>query len=1082
VHRSKHSQEGQGPICACRGASASSGLGIAARLLFLTIFISSGWAQGIHVTLRSNPDPYPAYQSYAGVWGDGNFAYVGSERRNGVLIYDITNPDAPVLASYYGQTGPIDMEDIKVANGIGYFADNMGSGLHIVDVSDPTNPTLLSQITSANGGFDNTHKIAIWQNFVFIPQNLVSPAIIKVFDVSNPSSPVLKTTFTATDPKWVNDIDIQTNGTTGKTLLYTSGWGGKCDIWDITNIATANPVLLGSFTAGVDGSSASATADGNYLAYTTKNTNGTSFVTIYNISNPASVTVASTLTMTALGIDAVSPHDPKIMNNLLYVSWYQAGTLIFDITNPAAPVFVGTYDTWPGPVDPGQLDGNWGVYPYLGQDRVLLSDRNTGLYIVDATGVSSQPALYNLHLNPTTVLAGSSSTGTVYLVGQAGSGGAVVTTSSNNSAAVTPANVTVPNQGTNANFTVTTSTVSTTTTATITAAFGGASDSATLTITPVADFLLSAAPTSMTLYPAQQGTISGTLTAVAGYSSSVTLSCMGTAPQTCTFSPNPITPTTAGAPFTLTVANPASATFNFNLLATGGDSKTTTHSIPLTVNVADFNIGAPSPATLTSLPGQNTSFAMQVSATGAFTSAVDLSCNAPATGVGCSFAPSASVNPTPSNPVNVTTTVATTTSTPVGQYTLTVSGNSVNAPAPKTQNVTLNVVDFALGAPSPSSLTLIPGENSPVVAQVSALGSFSGAVTLSCNTPATGVTCNFSPSATVNPTSSTPVTVTITVATTTATPDGQYNLTISANTPGAPAPKTQVLTLTVADFTLGTPSPNSVGFLPGGNSTVTTQVTAMGSFAGAVTLSCNAPAAGVTCGFSPSATVNPTAGAPVTVTITVGTTTATPGGQYNVTVSATSAGAPAPKTQTVALAVMDFAITPMTPTQTVTPGQTASYPLNIAGVGGAFIGAVTLSCSGTPPVSTCGLAPNSVTPGSSGAPATLTVITRAPMSALRLSKESFYALWLPMIGIVFLGRTACRADTPVRRAPARVPALHERVPGTITLLILLLSLTACGGGSAPAPKPGTTPGTYTIMVTGTSGSLTHSVPVTLIVQ
>ena len=66
-----------------------------------------------------------------------------------------------------------------------------------------------------------------------------------------------------------------------------------------------------------------------------------------------------------------------------------------------------------GEVNPAQLDGDWGVYPYLGQDRVLLSDRNTGLYVVDATGVSSQPALYNLHLNPTTVLAGSSSTGTV---------------------------------------------------------------------------------------------------------------------------------------------------------------------------------------------------------------------------------------------------------------------------------------------------------------------------------------------------------------------------------------------------------------------------------------------------------------------------------------------------------------------------------------------------------------------------------------------------------------------------------------------------------------------------------------------
>src|SRR5207244_2219736 len=92
----------------------------------------------------------------------------------------------------------------------------------------------------------------------------------------------------------------------------------------------------------------SATDDGNFLAYSRKTTDGTSEVKIWNITNPASPVLASTLTMSALGIDAVAPHDPHIMGNLLYVSWFQAGTLIFDITNPSSPVFVGVYDTWPG--------------------------------------------------------------------------------------------------------------------------------------------------------------------------------------------------------------------------------------------------------------------------------------------------------------------------------------------------------------------------------------------------------------------------------------------------------------------------------------------------------------------------------------------------------------------------------------------------------------------------------------------------------------------------------------------------------------------------------------------------------------
>jgi len=105
------------------------------------------------------------------------------------------------------------------------------------------------------------------------------------------------------------------------------------------------------------------------------------------------------------------------------------------------------------------------------------------------------------------------------------------------------------------------------------------------------------------------------------------------------------------------------------------------------------------------------------------------------------------------------------------------------------------------------------------------------------------------------------------------------------------------------------------------------------------------------------------------------------------------------------------------------------------------------------------------------------------MAALRGSNELFYVLWLPMIGIVFLGGKIknCRADTLVRPARAGVPALHERLLAIVVLLILLLWLPACGGGS-PAPKPGTTPGTYTLTITGTSGSLTRTASVTLTVQ
>jgi hypothetical protein len=58
------------------------------------------------------------------------------------------------------------------------------------------------------------------------------------------------------------------------------------------------------------------------------------------------------------------------------------------------------------------------------------------------------------------------------------------------------------------------------------------------------------------------------------------------------------------------------------------------------------------------------------------------------------------------------------------------------------------------------------------------------------------------------------------------------------------------------------------------------------------------------------------------------------------------------------------------------------------------------------------------------------------------------------------------------------------------ILVLLFSITggvsACGGGGGNggggAGNPGTTPGTYTITVTGTSGAITQTGTVSLTVQ
>ena len=93
--------------------------------------------------------------------------------------------------------------------------------------------------------------------------------------------------------------------------------------------------------------------------------------------------------------------------------------------------------------------------------------------------------LASFETNPTTVMGGNSSSGTVVFSVGAPNGGAVVALSSSNPAvASVPASVTAPENSFTGTFAITTSPVSANTIVTITASYNGVTKTATLTVTP----------------------------------------------------------------------------------------------------------------------------------------------------------------------------------------------------------------------------------------------------------------------------------------------------------------------------------------------------------------------------------------------------------------------------------------------------------------------------------------------------------------------------------------------------------------------------------------------------------------------
>jgi hypothetical protein len=394
--------------------------------LLLSVLVLTFGIAAQKVRLRSQSTPTCATSSslkFADIYADGNIAVMGSYNCRGAFIYDITNPDAPVLANWYNPGSNQGFLEAIVIGNRGYFGSGNSGGVHIVDLTNPYNPTLLGIVTSANGGGHNSiHEMMVFsQNggtYLVENFNSTSNKIIKVINVTNPAAPVFVRDINPTEVQWVHAMHIRGN------RMFTSGWGnslnrGRTEIYDISNIGTQAPTLLGFIedttctTCGNSMHSSWSSEDGNYLYSARETSNGNGDVRVYNISNPAAPTLVNSLTMNGLGLNAVTPHNPVVMGNKLYVSWYQAGVQVFDITNPSQPKRIGQYDTFQPAFAPEEAaaenglteepwdlicgtsslqnalpttyDGNWAVYPFLGENKVLAGDLTNGLLVLDVT-------------------------------------------------------------------------------------------------------------------------------------------------------------------------------------------------------------------------------------------------------------------------------------------------------------------------------------------------------------------------------------------------------------------------------------------------------------------------------------------------------------------------------------------------------------------------------------------------------------------------------------------------------------------------------------------------------------------------
>jgi len=125
-------------------------------------------------------------------------------------------------------------------------------------------------------------------------------------------------------------------------------------------------------------------------------------VRIFSIEDLNSPTQVGQWTGPTRAID----HNGFVRGNRYYMSNYERGLTVLDITDPTTPTEVGFFDTYT-PSNSASFNGAWGVYPFLPSGNILVSDINSGLYILKDNAKASTKGMFSFTSKSTQTAQGT---------------------------------------------------------------------------------------------------------------------------------------------------------------------------------------------------------------------------------------------------------------------------------------------------------------------------------------------------------------------------------------------------------------------------------------------------------------------------------------------------------------------------------------------------------------------------------------------------------------------------------------------------------------------------------------------------
>ncbi len=308
---------------------------------------------------------------------------------DGTGFVEVTDPGNPQIRSFIPSVESL-WRDVRVHGQYCYTVSEGGGGIQVINLAnlDTSGATLVGNVT-ADGPIptQNTHTVFINNDSGYLYRAGGGQNGLRIYNLNtNPASPQYVAAWTA---RYVHEVTVVTYDSgpyAGKEIAFACGGlnGGHGStglyILDVTDKANIQQLSFYTYPNARYCHQGWLSPDKQYF-YINDELDDTNFgfysqTRIVDVSNLSAPTNAGTFTSGVNSID----HNLYTRDNLIFESNYRSGLRVFDATDPAAPVEIAFFDTWPED-DNASFNGLWDNDPFLPSGTILGSDIEKGLFI-----------------------------------------------------------------------------------------------------------------------------------------------------------------------------------------------------------------------------------------------------------------------------------------------------------------------------------------------------------------------------------------------------------------------------------------------------------------------------------------------------------------------------------------------------------------------------------------------------------------------------------------------------------------------------------------------------------------------------